>query len=207
MPYQEKHPVEVVWADGSRALAHNLDDLRERWRLSFGPEGSVGLDLLEQETPSTSEDIDFTQFDFTSPPSIKHARDWQTIIRNRVGEVEAMLSTARTRNEKGWVMRKDEYLRAKATLVAEKNYLLACGRMVKDYIREWSSIDLQTVLEQVERSGDVSTVFLARSYQVMEGLLRNGAEIPEEGLEIIYSVRDYLQSMGMGLKNPQDLSK
>ncbi len=201
----EKGRIKMMWADASRADAHNLDDLYERWMLKRGqhPYAEGEINLQKINTPSTTQDVDFTDFDFTSPPTVKHARDWMVILLNRVEGINASLSGARVEHQNSFQMNAREYRKTKAVLSAEKAYLLACRRIVKNYIHEWSQMDLRLISEQAEKTGDVPTALLGKSFQIMLNLLLSGIEFSEEDRNLMSVIREYLNTKGMELKQKE----
>jgi hypothetical protein len=197
-----EHRARVLFEDSSsRRDAHNLDDLRERWRLSREAVGNIPMPNTAPTPPSSRDtEVDFFTFDFTSPPSIDVAREWDTLLQNRYRAIEVTLSAAKTPDNGAWRMRKRDYLNVRAALVAEQHYIHACRNGVKAYIREWSKNDIQQLLEQAEEYDDIPTILLSQCYLIVKRLLNNGAEISEEDNAIIHAIQDYLKSKMMEFK-------
>ena len=190
----------VIWGDSSRAQAHNLDDLYERWMMRRGnPVVETGI-FLRTEYPLESNDhMDLAELDFTKPPSIEAARVWQTLLRNRVGSIEGTLSEAKAPTDNGWPMSIGDYERLKGDLVPEMKYLLACSRLIKHFIREWSNVNFEAVRERARMTGDVSTALLVDAYYLLCRHSRSGVEMSEGDQAIMDAMQVRLKNVGMWL--------
>jgi len=139
----------VVFANGSRALSHNLDDLYTRWQLKHE---------VEIKVRSHQKVRDEVFIDYTNPQDLGEARKMRAALTVKVANLQMWISDKRKVDEYGFSLKPNEYQVYKNTLKDEILYFYGCLAVVNDFIKDCN----------IERSQDSSANWREKAQQVAE---------------------------------------
>jgi len=150
-----RRKVRVMWMNASRADAHKLDDLYERWEIRSEQAGS--------SIPISDE----RRIDYTSPSSIDDARKWRLELTSQIDETQTWLSGFKGSNPYRSIYRDKK---ERDSRLAELDFIYASLRLVNEYIRVWSEGNKAEIMVEIMKSDNVELALLARSYDLLRWL-------------------------------------
>lgn len=180
----ERDRVRVVFADGSRAQAHNLDELRERWLMRAGG---------EEKLPHYA----FT--DYTSSVPMEQLNEWREELIRRKEQVELGLSRFREiAQEEGGLRGVDH--KARRVLIAENHYVHAVIRCIKEEIRKTNIREHEHdrpsgILRMAEDTGQPEAFYIAKLRGLVIGLSKRGVELTEEEWGLVKASGEFLKNI------------
>jgi DNA polymerase IIIc chi subunit len=114
-----------VFSDGSKDLAHNLDDLRERWLLR-----KQEVDKLAKEIMSLPKEPDYL-----NPATLEQSMEWTAHLNNRIGKIQVELSAL---NHMTHHMDKHLWYAKRQLLIAEHEYRKEIVRQLRPINRRFN---------------------------------------------------------------------
>jgi hypothetical protein len=113
----------IVFANGSKEMAHNLDDLRERWILRKKEEEEYSR---VQFDPSEAKD-------YRNPRDLAESRQWVSELKEEERRIEIDLAAIKNRDREDRLL-SGVYFAYRASFVAEKAYKVAA----RLYLQAWA---------------------------------------------------------------------
>lgn len=168
----------IMWSDSSRAAAHNLDDLRERWMARREEEN-----LFEASLPEHG------RLDFTNPSSVEEALAWSDTLLKRYDDIGRWLSNKNIRLGSGR-MSSHEYHRSRQSMIAEKDYIIGVRRMLRGYVRD--ARDSGYFSDVKETHGNIEKGLLAKALGALERVMRGGTKLDKEDFDTMLAIRRHL---------------
>jgi hypothetical protein len=128
MGYKEKHPVRGMWMDSARRLAHNTDDLFNRWQLKYSDEAALDSPRVNsvRKIPQTTPEIKNLQDSaqptvFELPKTVEEAKKATDAVKEKIDIVDAKISVI-TSTTLQQTLSPHKKFRRLETLHAERNY-------------------------------------------------------------------------------------
>lgn len=152
----------VVFSDGSKTMAHNLDDLYERWMLRRQEERSLYVHPIEfPEQP-----------DYRKPSTWEQAEAWYVEVSDQCRKIHEQLTALKNGKP---TMPRAKLLAQRETLIAESKYKESLSTFLKSQVKQFRITEVhkrQTNWPEDEYTDNLRQLYYAQKKELQQARRR-----------------------------------